>query len=82
MYSVSYEIPWAVRPKKHRFLLDLPVRTDTKGGAGHGPAGHLTPASGGSRGFKGGDSDPFYFVRCTECGSPILSCCCQAGRDY
>lgn len=67
MYSVSYEIPWAVRPRKHRLLLDLPVWTDTKGG---------------SRGFKGVDSDPFYFVRCAECGSPILSCRCQSGRDY
>lgn len=48
-------------------LLDLPVRTDTKGG---------------SRGFKGVVSDPFLMVRCDICGFPVKKCICIAGRDY
>ena len=48
-------------------LLDLPVRTDTKGG---------------SRGFQGVVSDPLFLVRCEICGRPLSMCRCDPGRDY
>lgn len=54
-------------PGRTGVLLDLPVRTDTKGG---------------SRGFKGVVSDPLFPVRCDVCGWPVDVCRCMAGRDY
>lgn len=54
-------------PDSTGILLDLPVRTDTKGV---------------SRGSKGVVSDPFRFVRCSECGVQIDICRCSAVWDY
>lgn len=48
-------------------LLDLPVRTDTKG------------VSGGSKGVV---SDPFLPIRCEVCFKPLSLCCCIPGKDY
>lgn len=52
----------------HRSLLDLPVRTDTKG-----------YPKGGSRGLKG---DPLVPIRCEACGLPLRACRCIPGVDY
>lgn len=48
-------------------LLDLPVRTDTKGVSG---------------GFKGVVSDPFLPIRCEVCFKPLSLCCCIPGKYY
>lgn len=66
-YATIEEVAKARKELKHRLLLDLPVRTDTKGGSG---------------GSKGVESDPFRMVRCDICGRPIQACRCDPGRDY
>lgn len=53
--------------RKHRVLLDLPVRTDTKGVG---------------RGYGGSISDPRRLVRCDVCGWALRHCRCLAGKDY
>lgn len=72
MFSVSYAIPWAVRPRSHRLLLDLPVRTDTS----------TTSGLFGVSGVLGVVSDPYRFVRCEICGRSLSACRCDPGRDY
>lgn len=54
-------------PERTGRLLDLPVRTDTKGV---------------SRGFQGVVSDPLIMVRCAVCYEPLRNCRCPVGGDY
>lgn len=56
----------------HRFLLDLPVRTDTSTRSGLF----------GVSGVLGVVSDPYRLVRCEFCGRPLSACRCDPGRDY
>lgn len=60
---------------EHRFLLDLPVRTDTNWRKVY----FETPLVGVGRGLKGDLTVP---IRCESCGLPIAKCSCIAGIDY
>lgn len=60
----------------HRFLLDLPVLTDTSNVVSY--SANVVSLL-GVKGFKGSPTVP---ITCDVCGLPLKSCVCIPGVDY